>query len=74
MQPTCPVGCVSARTVLKFRLSVCPQGVVIKSTVSSGVQKHPMTVSITLIIWWLRKVAWINASVMLLFGLQNLWL
>jgi len=68
-------------TNLKFRLSVCPQGVVIKSTVglSSEVQKHPicaLTVSITLMmIWWLRKAAWINASLMLmLFGLQNLCL
>jgi len=33
------------------------------------------TVSITLMmIWWLRKAAWVNASVMLLFGLQNLCL
>ena len=73
---SCPVGCVPACTVQKFRLSVCPQGVVIKSTVTSGVQKHPMcapTVSITMMmIWWLRKAAWVNAFVMMLFGLQNL--
>ena len=75
---SCPVGCVPACmhncTVQKFRLSVCPQGVAIKSTVSSGLQKHPMcapTISITLM---LRKAAWVNASVMLLFGLQNLCL
>jgi len=68
-----PAPSVPASTVQKFRLSVCPQGVVIKSTASSGVQKHHMcapTVSITLMmIWWLRKAAWVNASVTLLFGL-----